>query len=179
MIKVIDNCLPDSVRQDGLCAPYIDWPAHDGEVYKRVALVEVPGLYAAIEDAYGPSDIHGMGYRLNFGGELPNHSIHSDMGWGTHAAVVYLSEGEGGTAFWRHKSTASERIDPGDVELYDQIKDDWNDETKWEMTRLVEMRLGRGLFYESARFHSRYPFAAFGAGPDDGRLIAVAFFTPR
>lgn len=176
---VIDNFLPESVRADGLCAPFVDWPAHDGEVYKRVALVEVPGLYAAIEGLCGPIDMLGMGYRLNFNGETPNHAIHSDMGWGTHAAVVYLSEGEGGTAFWRHKVTGAERIDPGDVDLYDQIKDDWNDESKWEMTQLVEMKLGRGLIYESARFHSRYPFAAFGTGPDDGRLIAVAFFTPR
>ena len=176
---VIDNFLPGSVRADGLYAPFVDWPAHDGEVYKRVALVEVPGLYAAIEGLCGPIDMLGMGYRLNFNGETPNHAIHSDMGWGTHAAVVYLSEGEGGTAFWRHKVTGAERIGPGDVDLYDQIKDDWNDESKWEMTRLVEMKPGRGLVYESALFHSRYPFAAFGTGPDDGRLVAVAFFTPR
>lgn len=176
---VIDSFLPESVREEGLCARFVDWPAHDGEVYKRVALVEVPGLYEAIEGVLGPVDMLGMGYRLNFNGETPNHAVHSDMGWGTHAAVVYLSEGEGGTAFWRHRATGADRIDPGDVDLYDQIKDDWNDESKWEMTQLVEMKQGRGLIYESARFHSRYPFAAFGAGPDDGRLIAVAFFTPR
>ncbi|WP_101927031.1 MULTISPECIES: DUF6445 family protein [Luteimonas] len=176
---MIDSFLPASVRQAGLRAQFVDWPGPDGEVYKRVALVEVPGLYAAIEAACGPFDMHGMGYRLNFGGELPNHSIHSDMGWGTHACVVYLSEGMGGTAFWRHKATGAERIDPGDVDLYDQIKDDWNDESKWEMTELVEMKQGRGLVYESARFHSRYPFAAFGTGPTDGRLIAIAFFSTR
>lgn len=179
MPTIIDAFLPATVRQDGLRAPFVDWPAHDGEVYKRVALVEVPGLQDAIELEAGPVDMLGMGYRLNFGGEMPNAAIHSDMGWGTHAAVVYLSEGEGGTAFWRHKATGAERLDPGDVDLFNQINDDWNDETKWEMTRLVEMQIGRGLIYESARFHSRYPFAAFGTGPDDGRLVAVAFFTPR
>ncbi|MDR6992471.1 DUF6445 family protein [Luteimonas sp. 3794] len=176
---MIDSFLPASVRQAGLCAQFVDWPGPDGEVYKRVALVEVPGLCAAIEARCGPVDMLGMGYRLNFNGETPNHAVHSDMGWGTHAAVVYLSEGEGGTAFWRHNATGAERIDPGNVDLYDQIKGDWNDESKWEMTQLVEMRLGRGLIYESSRFHSRYPFAAFGSGPEDGRLIAIAFFSPR
>ena len=37
---VIDNFLPEAVREDGLCAPFVEWPAHDGEVYKRVALVD-------------------------------------------------------------------------------------------------------------------------------------------
>ena len=179
MLQVIDSFLPASVRQEGLRASYEDWSAPDGEIYKRIAICEVPGLCDAIEAQVGAVDMLGMGYRLNFGGELPNAAIHSDMGWGTHAAVVYLSEGEGGTAFWRHKATGAERLDPGDVDLFDQIKDDWNDEMKWEMARLVEMQIGRGLIYESARFHSRYPFPAFGTGPDDGRLVAVAFFTPR
>jgi hypothetical protein len=35
------------------------------------------------------------------------------------------------------------------------------------------------VIYESALFHSRWPFAAFGKGFSDGRLIACAFFTPR
>lgn len=41
------------------------------------------------------------------------------------------------------------------------------------------MQLGRLVIYESALFHSRWPFEAFGTDPESGRLIAVAFFTPR
>ena len=40
-------------------------------------------------------------------------------------------------------------------------------------------RMGRAVIYESELFHSRYPFAAFGSGPEDGRLVAVAFFSPE
>lgn len=181
MIRVYDDFLPDpqGVRSTALRADYIDWTGYDGEVYKRICITEVPGLRQRIEEAMGPVAMLGMGYRLNFGGEMPNAAIHSDMGWGTHAAVVYLSEGEGGTAFWRHEETGANRIEPGDMALFEQVKDDWNDESRWRMARLVEMKFNRALIYESALFHSRYPFAAFGSGPDDGRLIAVAFFTPR
>lgn len=176
---VIDDFLPASVREEGLRASYTDWPGPDGEVYRRVALVEVPGLRDAIERQLGPVRMLGMGYRLNFGGEMPNAAIHSDLGWGTHAAVVYLSEGEGGTAFWRHKATGASRIDPGDVGLFEKVRHDWNNPDAWEQIGLAEMKLGRGVIYESALFHSRWPFPAFGEDAETGRLIAVAFFTPE
>lgn len=180
-MHVDDNFLPDAmaVRGEALRADFIDWPAPDGEVYRRVCLTEVPGLRGAIERVMGPVDMLGMGYRVNYSGELPNAAIHSDLGWGTHAAVVFLSEGEGGTAFWQHKATGASRIDPGDVALFERIDGDWNDPEKWNRVGLVEMKLGRGLIYESALFHSRWPFPAFGDSPETGRLIAVAFFTPR
>lgn len=176
---VVDDFLPASVREDGLRAPYTDWPGPDGEVYRRVALVEVPGLREAIERQLGPVQMLGMGYRLNFGGEMPNAAIHSDIGWGTHAAVVYLSEGEGGTAFWRHKATGASRIDPGDVGLFEKVRHDWNSPDAWEQIGMAAMKLGRGVIYESAMFHSRWPFPAFGEDAETGRLIAVAFFTPE
>lgn len=178
---IIDDFVPDAhaVRAAGLAAPYIDWPGHDGQVYKRVALVDVPGLREGIERAVGPVEMLGMGYRLNYGGELPNAAIHSDMGWGTHAAVLYLSEGEGGTAFWRHRATGAECIQQGDFELFEQVRHDWDTAERWEQLAMAEMKLGRCVIYESDRFHSRWPFAAFGTNPETGRLVAVAFFTPE
>lgn len=180
-MKVIDDFLPDalSVRAAALCAPYIDWPGHDGQVYRRVCLTEIPGVRAGIEAEFGPVEMLGMGYRLNYGGELPNAAIHSDMGWGTHAMVLYLSEGEGGTAFWRHKATGAGRIGAGQTDLLAAIEGDWDDASKWDQTAICLMKFNRALFYESAYFHSRFPFAAFGTDADTGRLIAVAFFTPK
>lgn len=180
-MKVIDDFLPDAqaIRAHALSSQFVDWQGYDGEVYKRVCLTDVPGLKDRIEQEMGPVDMLGMGYRLNFGGELPNAAIHSDMGWGTHALVLYLSEGEGGTAFWRHKATGAHRIDQGDVALFEAVRHDWDDADKWEQLALAEMKLGRAVIYESALFHSRWPFAAFGKDASDGRLIAVAFFTPK
>lgn len=178
---VVDNALPDAerVRGEALRAEFIDWKGYDGEVYKRICMAEVPGLRALIEAQFGPVEMFGMGYRLNFGGELPNAAIHSDLGWGTHAAVLYLCEGEGGTAFWRHKATGAERIRRGDTDLLVSLSRDWDDADKWEQTELAPLKFNRAIFYEGERFHSRWPFAAFGSSPTDGRLIAVAFFTPK
>jgi hypothetical protein len=178
---IVDDFLPDakSVREAGLCAEYGDLHAHDGETYKRIAIAEVPGFREGIERVMGPVEMLGMAYRLNFDGELPNAAIHSDMDWGTHAAVLYLSEGEGGTAFWRHRATGASRIDKGDVALLHCIENDWDDASKWDQIALAEMKLGRCVIYESALFHSRWPFAAFGTDADTGRLIAIAFFSPR
>lgn len=179
-MQFCDNFLPnpDAVRSDALAAQYIDWLAPDGELYKRVCLTEVPGLRKRIEDVMGPVNMLGMGYRLNFDGELPNAAVHSDLGWGTHALVLYLCEGPGGTAFWRHKATGATKVEPGDTALLDAVKDDMNDESAWEMRGIVPMRFNRATIYESSLFHSRWPFAGFGSCPEDGRLVAVAFFTP-
>jgi len=175
---VYDDFLPDvaAVRAMALAVPYIDHAAHDGEVYKRIWIGDVPGLQKSLEDKIGPVEMLGMGFRLNYAGELPNRSIHSDLGWGTHALVLYLSDGNGGTAFWTHKGSGARTIYAGDHDLYGQVKDDWNDETKWTQRELVPMKLNRAVIYRSALFHSRYPFEAFGDGPENGRLIAVAFF---
>lgn len=179
-VLVIDSFLPDAeaVRATALAGDFVDWPGPDGEVYRRICITEIPGLHPRIEQAMGrPVDMLGMAFRLNFAGELPNAAIHSDMGWGTHALVLFLCEGDGGTAFWRHRATGAYRIDAGDTSLFEQVRGDWDDESPWDLEQLVPLKFNRAVIYESALFHSRYPFAAFGSGPDDGRLIAVAFFS--
>jgi GNAT superfamily N-acetyltransferase len=178
---VLENFLPniDEVRQHALQSQFIDWEAPDGETYKRVCITEVPGLQDAIERVMGPVEMLGMGYRLNYMGEEPNNAIHSDLGWGTHALVLYLGDGPSGTAFWEHKATKTKSITVGEVELLEQIKNDWNNESAWELRNYVSMKKNRATIYESRLYHSRYPFIAFGDKPENGRLIAVAFFTPK
>jgi len=158
---------------------FIDWTGQDGQVYKRICMTEVPGLATAIESVMGPVTIHGMGYRLNFEGELPNAAIHSDVGWGTHALVLYLASGTSGTAFWKHKKTGTERLPAGNQELLEKIKDDWDHQERWEIVDFAGMVPNRAIIYESELYHSRYPFEGFGKTIEDGRLIAVAFFTPK
>ena len=180
-ILIVDDFLadPNAVRNDALQSDFIDWQGHDGQVYKRVCLKPVPGLQEAIEGVYGPVEMFGQGYRLNFAGEQPNQSIHSDLGWGTHAAVIYLCEGPGGTAFWQHSKTGASRIEVGDQDLFETIGNDWELESAWSMTGLAKLAYNRAVLYDNALFHSRYPFEAFGTDKHDGRLIAVAFFTPE
>lgn len=180
-VYLVDNFLPNAaeVRKQALNSKFGDYTGHDGQVYKRVCITDIPGLQERIEVAFGPVEMLGMGFRLNYEDEVPNQSIHSDMGWGTHALVLYLCEGNGGTAFWQHKSTGAEVIEPGQIDLWESIDGDWDDESKWKQLFLADLKFNRAVIYESKRFHSRYPFEAFGSTPEDGRLIAVAFFTPK
>lgn len=170
---------PKGARAHALASTFIDWVGQDGETYRRICITKVPGLNEAIERVFGPVEMFMQGYRLNYAGEMPNAAVHSDLGWGTHAAVVYLCEGEGGTAFWRHKATRTERIAVGNVELFGSVRNDWNVADAWEMTDVAPLAFNRAALYDGSLFHSRFPFEGFGSTPEDGRLIAVAFFTPE
>ncbi len=180
-VLVIDDFLdnPLAVREHAKLSEFYDWLGPDGQVYKRVSICKVPGVERKLFEIFGPYEMMGQAYRLNFDGERPNQSIHSDMGWGTHAMVLYLCEGSGGTAFWEHKETGAQRIKQNDLELYEKIKDDWEDESKWILRDVMELKFNRAVIYSSELFHSRYPFEAFGEHVGNGRLIAVAFFTPQ
>lgn len=174
----VDGFLADAAlaREDGLRADFLDWPGPDGQVYKRVCLAEVPGLRDGLERFFDDVEILGQGYRLNYAGELPNQAVHADIGWGRWAAVLYLADGPGGTAFWRHRDTGACAIHEGEFELLERISGDFEHPNAWEQTGLVEMAFNRCALYDSRLFHSRWPFEAFGSGPSDGRLVAVAFF---
>ena len=181
-LRVYDNFLdnPHSVRNRGLRAKYGNYLGKDGEMYKRVSDATIPEVVDALNTAMGrPVDLLGMGYRLNYAGELPNHAIHSDLGWGTYAAVVYLSdppEGQtSGTAFWRHH-TGWDRCKKGEESVLVDVINDWDNKEAWTQTAFVPSVFNRAAIYRSELFHSRWPFTAYGTGPDDGRLIVVAFF---
>jgi len=178
---VIDDFLPEpyTVREAGIGADYIDWTGPDGQVYKRICKVEIPAVINAIEKAVGKIDLLGMAYRLNYDHELPNQAIHADTGWGSHALVLYLCNGPGGTAFWEHRATKERCILEGEDWLRRQIENDFDDVSKWYRHHLVHLKYNRALIYESSLFHSRYPFQAFGEDAVTGRLIVVAFFNLR
>ncbi|MGI0034284.1 MAG: DUF6445 family protein [Nitrososphaera sp.] len=119
----------------------------------------------------------GSAFRLNYGGELPNNWVHADRGYGSLAAVLYLSLPEhctGGTAFWRHRS-GIDRL-PAEAGDEHQAVRDFVRISRWRQTQVVPMAFNRLILYPTQLFHSRWPFQAFGTGPQDGRLIAVGFY---
>lgn len=186
-LRIYDSFVPDlaALRAHASTCHFADWKGHDGQVYKRVWLGEVPGVRAAIEKCVGPVEMFGMGYRLNLAGELPNVLVHSDLGWGTHALVLYLTpppeaeEGPHGTAFWHHVVTGSNKVTTADIDLLATVCADWDRLDAWSLRGVAEMKPNRGIIYDGSLYHSRYPFAAFGDSIVDGRLVAVAFFTPH
>lgn len=183
-LLVADNFLPDpdAVRSLALETEFIDWEGPDGQVYKRVAPAELPEVVNQLSSLMGRTvEIHRIGFRLNYAGEAPNKEIHSDLGWGTHAAVLYLSEPpegvESGTAFWKHKATGAETLEVGQVDLWYAVRDDWDNADAWDQTRFVSCKYNSCTVYRSSYFHSRWPFEAYGTTPEDGRLTVVAFFS--
>lgn len=173
-------------------ATFDDVEGPDGEVYRRVHVMDKNSFNTEISDWLGvPVTQRYSVLRLNYGGELPNSAIHSDALYDSHALVLYLSKPEdckGGTAFWRHKRTGftawptqrqilAKGKNPQRV--WEGITKDWDDLNAWEQTHLAEMKFNRAICYPTSMFHSRFPFAAFGDCPENGRLVFCSFFSPQ
>lgn len=174
-MRYVDGAVqnPYELRARALAAPYRNVTVPGDATYKRVWVGRIPELDAAVQDSY-PEPLHTVGtaFRLNYQGEMPNNYVHSDIGYGDVAAVLYLSlpeHCEGGTAFWRHKGTGSRILVPGTEQ--DFVKAD-----AWEQYACVQMKFNRLLVYPTTLFHSRWPWAAFGDNFTNGRLIAVGFY---
>jgi hypothetical protein len=53
---------------------------------------------------------------------------------------------------------------------------EWKNLKPWTQTGFVPMQFNRFITYPTCFFHSRFPFEAFGTGPEDGRLIWICFY---
>lgn len=171
---------PDAIRSKGVMAKYGNKLGKDGEMYKRVVDGVIPEVVDGLNHAMGrPIELLGMGFRLNYDKEMPNHAIHADLGWGTYASVLYLSTPTSGkysgTAFWQHH-TGHERVKQGEHEVLKDVLKDWDNPLAWNQTAFVPSQYNRCIIYRSELFHSRWPFTGYGTSPADGRLIVVSFF---
>ena len=113
--------------------------------------------------------------------------IHIDQShW---SGILYLSRPEdcrGGTEFFRHLRTATDRVpmDPQDLqkigyssyeELQHEILDkDALDRSKWERTMTVPMRFNRLVLLQPHYWHTSGP--GFGDSIENGRLVYLMFF---
>ena len=176
-VVVIDDFFPnfERVRNHAILSEFYDWWAPDGALYKRITMLHVPDLLDTLNKNLGDVKILLSGYRLNYEGEPPNQSIHSDLGFATHVLVVYLNEGKSNTAFWEHKETGTQELN-FNSELIERTAADCDNVDAWEQRSLIPTKKNRAIIYKSSLFHSRFPFEAFGSSPEDGRLIAIAFF---
>lgn len=113
--------------------------------------------------------------------------IHIDQShW---SGILYLSRPEdcqGGTEFYRHIRTGTDRV-PMDAESlkrigYDSYEDlqhdildkDALDRSKWELTMTVPMRFNRLVLLQPHYWHTSGP--GFGDTLENGRLIYLMFF---
>lgn len=161
----------------------------DGAKYTGISTFPVPHWYDRISESIGIK-IHPRlsCFRLNLTGELPHSWVHSDDICARYASVLYMNLPEqchGGTAFWRHRDRNIDRLPAKEAltnqginadEFYRTMDREWKELRWWALQHFVPMRSNTFITYPTCLFHSRYPFAGFGSGPQDGRLIWICFY---
>lgn len=106
------------------------------------------------------------------------------------SGILYLSLPEhckGGTEFFRHIPSDSERVPYNDKEAFqrygaqsskqwidDVISNDTNDDEKWEMTLRIPMRFNRLILLRPWLWHTAGE--SFGDTPENSRLVYLMFF---
>jgi hypothetical protein len=125
--------------------------------------------------------------RLTLAADKGSSKVHIDPShW---SGILYLSRDEdcsGGTDFFRHKRTGTDRAPHTPEELAkhgyasidemsrDIIGRDGLDDSAWEKTMTVPMRFNRLVLLRPWLWHTAGP--GFVDGPDNGRLVYLLFF---
>ena len=127
--------------------------------------------------------------RISLGGDQGKAKVHVD---GAHwSGILYLTLPEhcrGGTEFFRHKATGSDRAPftdeeaqrwgyPTAREAVTRILDsDSLDDTKWDLEMRVPMRFNRLILLRPWLWHTAGE--SFGDTLENGRLVYLMFFAP-
>ncbi|MDR7136076.1 hypothetical protein J2X06_003294 [Lysobacter niastensis] len=157
----------ERIEIDGL-APYIS-----SIVGERLKVIEPLGSHAK--------------FRSTLASDTGRGKVHVDPGY--WSGVLYLSRPEdcsGGTDFFRHRRTNTDRRPMNDQELaalgyrsideahQDIIERDGLDDSAWELTMSVPMRFNRLILLRPWLWHTAG--AGFGDSLDNGRLVYLMFF---
>ncbi|HAL22226.1 MAG TPA: hypothetical protein DCP40_05800 [Stenotrophomonas sp.] len=173
----------------------LDYPEQDGAFPGRNSLqrLEMQGLAAAASRLLNeplrpvqPLQSHGK-FRLTLANDVGRARVHTDHShW---SGILYLSAPEhcqGGTEFFRHRRTNTDRLALNPAELAalgyadgaamhrDIIERDSNDESAWEPTMTIPMRFNRLVLLRPWFWHTAGP--AFGDCAENGRLVYLMFF---
>lgn len=144
-------------------------------------LVGEPLVHMAHNQAHGKC-------RISLAADTGTAGVHTD---GSHwSGILYLSLPEhcrGGTEFFRHIPTNSERAPYNDKEaaerfgapsakqwVADVLERDTNDKSKWEMIMRVPMRFNRLVLLRPWLWHTAGE--SFGDSMENGRLVYLMFF---
>lgn len=173
----------------------LTYPEQQGAFPGRNSLerLEMDGLDQAVSHLVGervrpiqPLRSHAK-FRLTLATDEGLAKVHVDEAY--WSGILYLSRPEdcqGGTEFFRHMRTGTERAPIGDQELAglgyssmeemhrDIVEKDSSDDTKWEMTMRVPMRFNRLVLLRPWLWHTAGP--AFGDRPENARLVYLMFF---
>lgn len=193
-IIIVDDFL-DNAAALREAALRLDYPPQ-GNTYpgrNSTRRIDIEGLTPQVSRLVGeplapmpPPEAHGK-FRITLAGDTGTGKVHVDKAhW---SGILYLSRPEdcrGGTEFFRHLPTGSERVPYDAAELralgydsmsaliQDTVRRDGTDDSKWEMTMRVPMRFNRLLLLRPWLWHTAGE--AFGDRPENGRLVYLMFF---
>lgn len=180
------------LREAGLQLTY---PEQQGPFPGRNSLerLEIEGLDQAVSQIVGervkpisPLQSHAK-FRVTLGADKGRAKVHVDQAY--WSGILYLSKPEdcqGGTEFFRHRRTGTDRAPWNEQELaamgysshqqmhQDIIERDSSDDSKWEPTMQVPMRFNRLVLLRPWLWHTAGP--AFGDRPENARLVYLMFF---
>ena len=191
---VIDDFLrnADAVRAEALSLDYRVEGRFPG--YNSVQKIRIEGLdqvvSALVREPVRALETEGGSHgncRLALASDDQPGRIHIDQShW---SVILYLSRPEdcqGGTEFYRHIPTGTDRVPMGEAGLkaagyssYEELQRDILDKdaldrSKWELTMSVPMRFNRLVLLSPHYWHTSGP--GFGTSIEDGRLIYLMFF---
>ena len=193
-IFVIDDFLrnAEEVRRQALSLTYAVGGRYPG--LNSVEKLRIEGLDQVIsmlvrEPVRAPwtDDFSHGSCRVALASDDQQARIHIDQShW---SGILYLSRPEdcqGGTEFFRHKRTQTDRVPIDEASLrsigystyealqHDILDRDALDRSKWEHTMTVPMRFNRLLLLQPQYWHTAGP--GFGDKLENGRLIYLMFF---
>jgi hypothetical protein len=191
---VIDDFLrnPEEVRAQALGLDYAVGGRYPG--LNSVQKLRIEGLDQVIstlvrEPVRAPwtKDFSHGSCRVALASDDQEARIHIDQShW---SGILYLSRPEdcrGGTEFFRHKRTNTDRVPMDEQQLkatgyasYEELQKDILDKdaldrSKWEHTMTVPMRFNRLVLLQPHYWHTAGP--GFGDSLENGRLIYLMFF---
>lgn len=193
-IIIVDDFLddPDPLRSAALRLTY---PEQKGEFPGRNSLqrITVEGLDQFASELVGEplkaigSPLSHAKCRMTLAGDVGRSNVHIDSSY--WSGILYLSKPEdcqGGTDFFRHKATNSDRAPLSQDELaamnftdFETMRNtiidrDSNDPDAWEKTMTVPMRYNRLVLLRPWLWHTAG--TGFGDRAENGRLVYLMFF---
>ena len=193
-VMVIDDFLrnPEEVRSQALGLTYAVGGRYPG--LNSMQKLRIEGLDQVIsmlvrEPVRAPwtDDFSHGSCRIALASDEQQARIHIDQShW---SGILYLSRPEdcrGGTEFFRHKRTGTDRVPMDEAALkavgyssYEELQKDILDKdaldrSHWEHTMTVPMRFNRLVLLQPHYWHTAGP--GFGDSLENGRLIYLMFF---
>ena len=193
---VVDDFFADALafREAGLRLTY---PEQDSMFpgCNSTDRLTIPGLDDYVSQLTGerlrplpPPSSHAK-FRLTLASDVGRAGVHTDPGY--WSGILYLSRPEdcqGGTEFFRHRRTNTDRRPMTDAEVtalgyktyaeseHDILGRDTLDYSAWEPTMTVPMRFNRLLLLRPWLWHTAGP--GFGDNRENGRLVYLLFYAP-